>query len=609
MTDYRSTNGQFAVHYAHTSPSGRPPAPRSTSRSDIGPDNMGPRSPQQGRNTGSTNIGSSIWNFVVGDPNSEYPDDEAYRGYSYFVPRDNAAGAPSSGQEGRGQRGTAYMDNASGSYLEAGSSGMVPAYRPGFPDDGQSEISDYDFYVDEETGDTLIGGPNSIEHGPQAPERAAGGQPSYIHLQQIPPTGGQAYRSPGAVTSMHDEIGWDRGANGSQAYSSPTSTHSPGFKRKGEAHAHFDAPPTEENEPYPTHDGFDQAPIPYGSNDMQQIPKSGSLRRGNAREKERNRSQNLPKALNNPKVREQLAKLKQHRPYFMYAATLVQFAMVILSFAVNKDMTGEFIQTQPSFNYMIGPASGPLIRMGARFVPCIRTVPTYTSNASTTYLPYCPVGVTAPCKLSDVCGFSGKPDQWYRFIVPIFLHGGIVHFIFNAAFQLRTGVAMERDFGAWRIGIIYMASGIAGFVFGGNFTVLSVSVGSSGALYGLLACLVLDLLQNWSLIQRPWLELFKMSIVVIISLGIGLLPYIDNFAHLGGFFTGIFTGLIFMPTITFGKWDKRRKRILMVLAIPSIIVIFVLLFLFFYNGTASQCSWCKYLDCIPVMGWCDDLTY
>ncbi|KXS18904.1 rhomboid-domain-containing protein [Gonapodya prolifera JEL478] len=300
--------------------------------------------------------------------------------------------------------------------------------------------------------------------------------------------------------------------------------------------------------------------------------------------------------------------MKQHRPYFMYAVTLAQLALVILSFAVNKDMTGEFIQTQPSLNYMIGPAAGPLIRMGARFVPCIRTVPTYTSNSSMTYLPYCPTGVTTPCKLADVCGFDGKADQWFRFIVPIFLHGGIVHFIFNAAFQLRTGVSMERDFGPWRIGIIYMASGIAGFVFGANFNVLSVSVGSSGALYGLLACLLLDLFQNWSLIQRPWIELLKMSVVVIISLSIGLLPFIDNFAHLGGFFTGILSGLIFMPTITFGKWDKRRKRILMVLAIPAIIVIFVLLFVSFYSGRDANCSWCKYLDCIPVMGWCDDLT-
>jgi len=39
-------------------------------------------------------------------------------------------------------------------------------------------------------------------------------------------------------------------------------------------------------------------------------------------------------------------------------------------------------------------------------------------------------------------------------------------------FQMRTGADLEREMGWWRIGIIYMTSGILGFVFGGNFAQL-----------------------------------------------------------------------------------------------------------------------------------------
>jgi len=53
-------------------------------------------------------------------------------------------------------------------------------------------------------------------------------------------------------------------------------------------------------------------------------------------------------------------------------------------------------------------------------------------------------------------------------------------------FQLRTGADLERDMGWWRISIIYMTSGIAGFIFGGNFAPLlsrKFSIISSAALF------------------------------------------------------------------------------------------------------------------------------
>ena len=79
---------------------------------------------------------------------------------------------------------------------------------------------------------------------------------------------------------------------------------------------------------------------------------------------------------------------------------------------------------------------------------------------------------------------SGSPDQWSRFIVPIFLHGGIIHILLNFSFQLRTGIQMEQDFGWWRIAMIYMISGVCGFVFGAQYSPTTPSVGCSGALYG-----------------------------------------------------------------------------------------------------------------------------
>ncbi len=59
------------------------------------------------------------------------------------------------------------------------------------------------------------------------------------------------------------------------------------------------------------------------------------------------------------------------------------------------------------------------------------------------------VGVTGPnntalpptqiCTIEDVCGFGGfhgkEPNQWWRFITPVFLHAGIIHLAFNMLAQ------------------------------------------------------------------------------------------------------------------------------------------------------------------------------
>ncbi|OUM59421.1 hypothetical protein PIROE2DRAFT_35230, partial [Piromyces sp. E2] len=307
-------------------------------------------------------------------------------------------------------------------------------------------------------------------------------------------------------------------------------------------------------------------------------------------------------------------------PYFMYTITALQIILMIVSLIVNYMYTGNLFDNMQN-NVMLGPNYGALIHMGARFVPCMKPLDENRARNYTVNL--CPKGVKGSvvndkgyvypgsqelvkenlCNLSDICGMGGfeenKANQWVRFIVPIFLHCGIIHIMINLIFQIRTGIQMERDFGTWRMLIIYMASGIFGFAFGADISYAVPSVGCSGALYGLLACLFLDLVQNWKLIVNPKKELVKMVVIIVFSLGVGLLPLIDNFAHVGGFITGIFSGLIFMPTIIFGKWDLRRKRFLMVISIPILIGMFIWVFRSFYETGKSSCKWCKYVTCIP----------
>ena len=133
---------------------------------------------------------------------------------------------------------------------------------------------------------------------------------------------------------------------------------------------------------------------------------------------------------------------------------------------------------------MLGPSPYVLINMGARYVPCMRNQQG-VQNANETITWPCPNATTstAQCTLSELCGFNGiptpvlgggldatpAPNQWFRFITPIFLHAGFVHIGFNMLLQVLLGGDMERIIGHVRFFFVYFASGIFGFVMGGNF--------------------------------------------------------------------------------------------------------------------------------------------
>ncbi|KAJ1928171.1 hypothetical protein IWQ60_002293 [Tieghemiomyces parasiticus] len=300
----------------------------------------------------------------------------------------------------------------------------------------------------------------------------------------------------------------------------------------------------------------------------------------------------------------------RRRPWVVYAFTLAQIIALIIEIVTNKQLTGSAIQTDP-FNYMIGPSVTTLIRNGARFVPCMRPG-SYSSQPAP-----CPDSggiytANSTCTWEDLCGFNGfsgdgTPNQGFRFVLPIFLHAGVVHLLFNLLSQLSYGAQLEREIGWWRFGCIYILSGIGGLVLGSILSPpLFASVGASGALMGLFACQLLEILFHWHLIHNPTLELFKFIIAIGLTFVLGLLPGIDNFAHIGGFIAGLFAGLIFLSNLPFDKYTRTIRIISWVISVAVIITLFTAGLVTFYNGTDPEdiCSWCKNLTCAAIFDSC-----
>ncbi|KAF3817223.1 hypothetical protein GH733_011623 [Mirounga leonina] len=205
--------------------------------------------------------------------------------------------------------------------------------------------------------------------------------------------------------------------------------------------------------------------------------------------------------------------------------------------------------------------------------------------------------------LDKVCGLlpflnPEVPDQFYRLWLSLFLHAGVVHCLVSVVFQMTILRDLEKLAGWHRISIIFILSGIAGNLASAIFLPYRAEVGPAGSQFGLLACLFVELFQSWQLLERPWKAFLNLSAIVLFLFICGLLPWIDNIAHIFGFLSGLLLAFAFLPYITFGTSDKYRKRALILVSLLVFAGLFASLVIWLYVYPINW-PWIEYLTCFP----------
>ncbi|XP_078082203.1 inactive rhomboid protein 2-like [Mustelus asterias] len=205
--------------------------------------------------------------------------------------------------------------------------------------------------------------------------------------------------------------------------------------------------------------------------------------------------------------------------------------------------------------------------------------------------------------LGEVCGLlpflnPNVPDQIYRLWLSVFLHAGIIHCLLTVIFQMTILRDLEKLAGWLRISIIYILSGIIGNLASAIVLPYRAEVGPAGAQFGVLACLFVELFQSWPILEKPWKALMKLITIVLFLFVFGLLPWIDNIAHIFGFLAGFLLSFAFLPYITFGQGDKCRKIIMIIISLLVFMGLAASLVIWFYVYP-TNCHWCEYLTCIP----------
>jgi rhomboid protease GluP len=157
---------------------------------------------------------------------------------------------------------------------------------------------------------------------------------------------------------------------------------------------------------------------------------------------------------------------------------------------------------------------------------------------------------------------SIRAGQVWRFITPIFLHIGILHIFVNMYSLNVLGPVIERLFGSARMLVIYLLSGISGVVFSLAFSPYP-SAGASGAIFGLLGAFGVFLFHHRKTFgQAAKDQLRQVAFIAILNLGLGLLPQIDNWGHLGGLLSGMALTWIIGPKyeVTWVFEDRRALQ-------------------------------------------------
>jgi rhomboid protease GluP len=137
--------------------------------------------------------------------------------------------------------------------------------------------------------------------------------------------------------------------------------------------------------------------------------------------------------------------------------------------------------------------------------------------------------------------------QWWRTFTSMWLHGGLIHVAANMYCFWDFGRIAERVYGRDRLSSIYLTTGLASSIASLLVHPLTVSVGASGAIFGVAGALVFPFYRKRLQLPAPVMKSMLRSLgsFILINLVIGsAVPVIDNSAHVGGLLTGLLLGAL-----------------------------------------------------------------
>lgn len=143
-------------------------------------------------------------------------------------------------------------------------------------------------------------------------------------------------------------------------------------------------------------------------------------------------------------------------------------------------------------------------------------------------------GALNGCAVADL-------DQWWRIVTSGFLHAGLMHLGFNMFILWTLGQQLESAMGRARFGALYGGSLLAGSMGALVVEPDALTVGASGAVFGLMGAAVMAS-------RAANINPFKSGIGSLLAINVVItfaIPGISKGGHIGGLVGGLILGAIF----------------------------------------------------------------
>jgi membrane associated rhomboid family serine protease len=150
--------------------------------------------------------------------------------------------------------------------------------------------------------------------------------------------------------------------------------------------------------------------------------------------------------------------------------------------------------------------------------------------------------------------------EWWRMVSAAFLHFGPIHLLLNMYSLYYAGTLLEQVIGRWRFLLLYMASGIAGSAGALLLSPNSITVGASGAIFGVLGGLfVLERMRHIATGGQ-------VAVLIVLNL---VFTFTFGGISIGGHLGGLIAGAVLMYLML----QFRRSMLYSVLAAAGVVAV------------------------------------
>jgi len=159
---------------------------------------------------------------------------------------------------------------------------------------------------------------------------------------------------------------------------------------------------------------------------------------------------------------------------------------------------------------------------------------------------------------------------WWRLLTYMFLHGGFFHIAMNMWCLWNLGTLCESLYGRWTYAAVYLVTGVAGGLASLAWNPGVLSVGASGALFGLTGALIASFYLGEFSLSGISIKGTLSSLLFFAGFNLffgSMFPGIDNACHVGGLVSGLILGALIARVAPERDDPLRRAGVLLFVAL------------------------------------------